>query len=406
MPTAAGWTTLITALIAIGAGWLLGLVELLVLGAALVTAVAAALVVMGTGRSLPSVERTALPRALSMQPDDPTSPGRRAARTASAGERLVVELEISNRSRRPTVAVVISDHLGGVRTCAVATDRLRARQSVTVRRIGPILERGVHEIGPVTSERVDLLGLARTRRPVRGADRLVVVPRTVELTAPSIDRGPFGRQVTQRLHLLEPGDFRGLRNYVPGDEIRDIHWPSSAKRGTVQIRERERAQLERFIVILDVHHQPDPVAFEFAVSAAASLVITAESAGLVTRLASSDGLDLRDRPLSRIALEFLASIESARVGPIRLERDPGDGLGAMVIITATPDTAVWRHSERLLDPSLIRVGIFTGDGADAGSGPRANQLNIPAASLHRLARGWSSLMGTDDPHDAAGSAHR
>lgn len=96
--------------------------------------------------------------------------------------------------------------------------------------------RGKHEIGPATVVVTDVLGLvARTSRVENRGTLLVFPPirrlapgARTELLAASgaVDPRPSGRDT-----------FEGLREYVPGDPLRDVHWKSSAKRGSLVVQE-------------------------------------------------------------------------------------------------------------------------------------------------------------------------
>ena len=120
--------------------------------------------------------------------------------------------------------------------------------------------------------------------------------------------------------------------------------------------------------------------------AAGSLVISSDRAGLTTRFVSGGGIDLRGPDVAAHTLHALAPMD---VGPSldEIERDPSEGLGLVIVVTSSPATDAWRHTDRITDPTLTRVGVFT----DAAANSR---LSIDASSVTSFRQGWHRLAGT------------
>ncbi len=77
-----------------------------------------------------------------------------------------------------------------------------------------------------------------------------------------------------------------------GDDLRRVHWPSTARRDELTVRQDERHQQGRTTVLLDVRRAVHTdVSFERAVSAAASLLVAATVRGDEVRLVATDGTD-------------------------------------------------------------------------------------------------------------------
>jgi uncharacterized protein (DUF58 family) len=141
--------------------------------------------------------------------------------------------------------------------------------------------RGVIGIGPATTVRDDPLGLLRRTVAWTGVTELIVHPVTVRLASPS----------DGLLHDLDgrsggdasPSDFafHTLRDYVPGDDRRHIHWRSSAKAGSLvpggkfMVRQFLETRRTHLLVVVDgnagAYREPDD--FETAVSAGASVAM-------------------------------------------------------------------------------------------------------------------------------------
>ena len=111
--------------------------------------------------------------------------------------------------------------------------------------------RGVIDLGPVTIEAGDPLGLIRRRRILAGARKLSIHPRTVALP-------PFEAGLERDLEG-DPGpgivdddlEFHALRPYAPGDDMKRVHWLSTARAGTLMVRQYEPTLRTRTELILD-----------------------------------------------------------------------------------------------------------------------------------------------------------
>lgn len=95
-------------------------------------------------------------------------------------------------------------------------------------------ERGEHSLGPVTVVATDAFGLHARETEIRSTETTLVFPRVRRL-------GPVGRRSLGRLQEYSRTDRRGefeeLREYVPGDPLRDIHWKTTAKRDELVVTE-------------------------------------------------------------------------------------------------------------------------------------------------------------------------
>jgi uncharacterized protein (DUF58 family) len=129
----------------------------------------------------------------------------------------------------------------------------------------------------------------------------------------------------------ERGDFRSLRPYRPGDDPRDVHWRTTARRGEPIMREYDRDTAETYWIVLD-DVAGDDVAFEIAVELAAALVARAADAG--ERVGCQIGparIPARtDRIAFEAALDALARVERATSGAPALPAPAGD----CVMVTA------------------------------------------------------------------------
>jgi hypothetical protein len=141
----------------------------------------------------------------------------------------------------------------------------------------PTRRRGIIAVGPVRTVRSDPIGLVRKERVWEKPIDLFVHPRT--LSIPSMSTG-FIRDLeghpTRNL-TTDDVSFHALREYVPGDERRRIHWKSTAKTGTFMVRQFEESRRSHLMVALSLFggDYASDDEFEMAVSVAGSLGIRA-----------------------------------------------------------------------------------------------------------------------------------
>jgi uncharacterized protein (DUF58 family) len=157
----------------------------------------------------------------------------------------------------------------------------------------PTPQRGRMPVGPLKLLRMDPFGLARNSLTTGETVTLWVHPRT----HPALARtGGFPRhhhEGTSNENLRGSLDLRELREYQPGDEVRDIHWKATARTGQLMVKQSIDPDQPRLTVLLDTRRNTLPApAFEEAVDVAASLLRAAALAGHHSRLLTSCGTDL------------------------------------------------------------------------------------------------------------------
>jgi len=141
----------------------------------------------------------------------------------------------------------------------------------------PDLPRGVHAVGPVVFERTDPVGVVSRRSESGETLALYVGPAVTDL---DVFAGGLANDLdgaaSQRLSMSDLA-FHALREYVPGDDLRHVHWRSSAKAGELLVRQFHESRRGHVTVLVDRARSsyPDPHDFELAVSAATSIALRA-----------------------------------------------------------------------------------------------------------------------------------
>ncbi|PWG64431.1 DUF58 domain-containing protein [Bifidobacterium callitrichidarum] len=193
-------------------------------------------------------------------------------RRVTVGDMVSVLVDIDNKGRTPTTNARGDLPIGDAHerfTIPMLAPGQAKQTDVEFRTVS----RAILPIGPLRIRKGDPFGLIRHEKEL--AERLTVFihPKTVRLNTLSsgvprdLEGQPSGQIVDDDL------DFYGLREYEPGDDVRNVHWLSSAKTGTLMIRQYEATRRTDTSVTMSVN--PDDYAtsqeFEMAVSIHASI---------------------------------------------------------------------------------------------------------------------------------------
>lgn len=194
---------------------------------------------------------------------------------------------INNRVT-PTGIVEALDSIGG-QPVEVLIPPVPPRRDVTVSYRFVPLKRGELKLGPVTLERRDPWGLFVRRATASATMTVLVHPRVLPVDI-SLAGNRIGQEGgTADRDILGSNQFHTLREYVIGDELRQIHWRSSARVGKLMVKQLVDNPLPRALVILDNDSRSydRPEDFEHAVDAAASIGTAIVQAGLPVSLRST-----------------------------------------------------------------------------------------------------------------------
>ncbi|MBO0715573.1 MAG: DUF58 domain-containing protein, partial [Acidimicrobiales bacterium] len=181
---------------------------------------------------------------------------------------------------------------GGRRATSFLIGPLRPSERATARYRLTAERRGVFEVGPLELELRDPFGLAERRVIAAARNRLVVFPRVEPVLLGSGQGDDDLRVDPPGASLLgRHGDeLYSLRPYAVGDDLRRVHWPSTAHRDELMIRQDHRPGQGGLTVLLDLRRQVHTGASaERAISVAASVAVAASRAGQSLRLVTTEG---------------------------------------------------------------------------------------------------------------------
>ncbi|WP_103352470.1 DUF58 domain-containing protein [Amycolatopsis sp. CA-128772] len=318
-----------------------------------------------------------------------------------------VQLELWRSGRLPAGEILLEDGVPyalGSRPRFVV-ERLPHDRRVALRYpLQPVL-RGIQQVGPLRATITDPFGLCEFERELIGHSRLVVVPRVVSLWGlPSGAGIGVGDDGTVRLHAGQGEADVIVRQYRQGDDLRKVHWRSTARRDEIMVRVEERPWRGGTTVLLDhraaAHHGAGPAAsLEWAVSFAASAALHLRRSGHRVRLVSEHGATLADTPgdggdhYDHVVLDALAALQPAHQRDITLAGDPAEGQELIAVLGTVSTEAV--HELTQFRPRGIRSLAVLLDTPTWSAGVTAPEQRAAAtedsAALLRAA-GWGVVI--------------
>jgi uncharacterized protein (DUF58 family) len=205
-----------------------------------------------------------------------------------AGHTAQVTLRVENVSRLPTGLMLAEDTvpyaLGARPRYVLDTIERNGRRELTYSLRSDL--RGTFDIGPLQVRVADSFGLVELTHSLSGRTRFVVTPRVVPLARTVISRSWAGEgEGRSRLASTAGEDDVIPRAYRDGDELRRVHWRSTARYGELMVRREEQRWRNKATVLLDARascHRGSGAgsSFEAAVSAAASVGVHISQEGL------------------------------------------------------------------------------------------------------------------------------
>jgi uncharacterized protein (DUF58 family) len=384
MPTTRGWA-------AIGAA--LALVVLwTAFGEDLLLAIAVFLAVAVLGGSL--YVKLAAPRLMLQRTINPDQ--------LHDGERAIVDLRVE--SRRRVYRVALEDRVHGLGAASFVADRIASGESMAGRYEVLCRPRGVYKVGPAKVSIGDPMGFVESTSHFGGSGRLVVFPRVEELEGVPTGRGQDQTINTSRAAFWHSGgeDFFTLREYHQGDDLRKVHWPSSARRDELMIKQLEMPWQSRAFVILDPRVEPhaSSESFEQAVRGAASVLKHLFRSGYTPTIwaGSGNGTVVSNADAYHAAMEELAIIRPARSLDLRHMigrlRRSGMAGGVLVMVTGEPDDADLAAFQ-LLSQDFYRTVVLSVSEGDAGAVvgfARIGGLVVRATPQGSWAESWRNTM--------------
>ena len=283
------------------------------------------------------------------------------------GKDVHVDLRVSPSSRVPLPVVTAQEAVGrlGGHTIELRREGGAYLGAYTLRNV----VRGRHLFEPLRVSISDPWQLAESSLRINAREVLVVYPRIVELEGLFSHAGASLADGRRLLLRRQTGfDFHTVRHHVPGESLRRVHWPSTARTRTLMVKEFEDSSRDEVAVLLDgdaagvAGSAPDS-SFDAAVRAAGSILRAHVRGGHPAVLV----LNTREREVQSVtadgpewerALGVLAGAVPDAHTPASALLDSAAGPAArsleLVVVTSRLEPALVR---RLLDRALSRLPV-------------------------------------------------
>lgn len=315
-----------------------------------------------------------------------------------AGGSSRIQVTFGNRSRLPTPVLRVTDRLGTGRNAELELAPVSAGTQTAAGYRLPAERRGVLTVGPLRTITVDPFGLAERSRTVVEPIEVLVYPAIDEVPPPPRPPGDDQRLEDRKAnHLGRSSDeFFALRNYVVGDDLRRVHWPSTARLGEMVVRQDELPQQGRTTIVLDTRLTAATAAtFERMVSAAASLLMAARRRDDLVRLITTHGIDTGFIPsVGRdAALDELATVAQSDAGDLigtidALRRRSGSSVVGVFGAHEAGDQGVL-----LQQINATALVVFSDHPMPVGSGNQLrSRLAVSVGSNERFVDVWSRAI--------------
>ena len=324
---------------------------------------------------------------------------------ATLGDEVIESFRVSNSGALPVLWVEVNDHSDVPGYEAGIVTGLGPREHREWKSRAVCNRRGLYRLGPLRVYTGDPFGIFRATKVLPDQATFLVYPPITEVPGLSL---PTGRQsgesrsLRRALHLTT--DAASVREYVPGDALHIIHWPTTARRGRLQTKEFDMEPGGSTWVVLDLDREAqageeDESTEEYSVKLAAALVYRLireqKSIGLITY--GEENRILRankgSQHMWRI-MEILAVVRAqgrAGIGEVLSEVTP-QIRGSMSLLVITPNTdpalvpILVNVSRRGIRPTVLHLVPQT-FGSDRNSGPLQQALGAAGLSYIEIERG-------------------
>ncbi|MEV0136554.1 DUF58 domain-containing protein [Dactylosporangium sp. NPDC050688] len=308
--------------------------------------------------------------------------------------RALIDLHTASRRTR---TLSVTDRISGpagVRIMGVPPIRVRGGVPARTGYELPTDRRGLLTVGPVRVARRDLFGLCGVDRAIGGTAQLLVRPRWHPLRGvpTGVSRSLDGVADTA---LHGSITFHTLREYQIGDDLRQVHWRTSARIGALMVREHIDTALPALLLLVDDRAESyvdDPSAVEEAIEAAASILVASGRDGLpvVLRLASGASAATSSVAAAGAGLDLLAQVQLVAgvdlPTTLRLHRaeQPGETL-VFVTGPATDLRAVLAVRNEYAQVVVVILGA-------TAAPPPAEVTVVLAATAAEFAHHWNGML--------------
>ncbi|HEV2902822.1 MAG TPA: DUF58 domain-containing protein [Gaiellaceae bacterium] len=210
------------------------------------------------------------------------------------GDDVVVRIELESDGGIVPATALLHEPVGrlGDQEVVVARDGRFLRAVYRLSRV----PRGRYRFTGARAIVEDPFGLAQRVQPFADASPLLVYPRLARLNVLFAERGLRAHGAGRILLRRSAGfELHSVREYQSGESLRRVHWPSTARRQQLMVKELEDAPRDEIVVVLDAEAghgsgPPGASSFDAQVRAAGSLLLAHARRGRNARLVVTSGM--------------------------------------------------------------------------------------------------------------------
>ena len=383
MPTTRGWALAGAGLGLIALWYVLGDRELLLAAVFLLGALLTALIYIRFHRPRARISR------------------RLGSAAVHDGDTVQVTLSVRNASRRKISNISLIDEVVSLGAARFEIAEVEGESTVTASYRVMCRPRGVYQVGPARGRSSDPLRIAEMATPDGPVDSLIVFPKVEVLKGFPVVRGQDPTLAAARPEHAQRGgeDFYTLREYQRGDDLRRVHWPTSAKTDQLMIRQLETPWQSRALVLLDVRAEvyESTQAFETAVSGAATVITHLVGAGFDADLwaGSPETIDASSYGAAMEKLALVQPDPSINLNAVGSKIRQKGGGGALVLVTGSADrTLVGLHQLLARDyPTTVLMGTSTTTPQTLSGLHRLGVVTVTVAPGEEWSPEWASEIG-------------
>src|SRR5579859_4200430 len=236
-----------------------------------------------------------------------------------AGQTVRVSLHIENVSRLPTGLLLAEDavpySLGSRPRFVLERIERGGRRVVDYPLRSDV--RGKFTVGPLKLRVADAFGLVELGRSFSTTNTLVVSPKIISLASTVIPGSWLGDgEGRSKVAASAENDDTGTRPYRDGDELRRVHWRSTARYGELMVRREEQQWRNHAVLLLDTRRSAHAgsgatSSFEAAVSAVASIGVHLAMQGFAGQLVTDTGAVSDGGAFEDVLLDTLAVVRAS-----------------------------------------------------------------------------------------------
>lgn len=304
------------------------------------------------------------------------------------GDDVPVDVVVRPRRRTPSgeLVEIALDDLAirrGARSVRLSVRPLRSGERTTAHYRVTLRQRGTLRFLPCEWRRSDPLGLFWFSRRLDNGSQVNVAPATVQLSADAVAKLNATRpRPTRGRRSTDPFSLRELRPHVSGEDLRRVHWATSAKRNMLMVRQPETMRADQttpIVLLFDARLSSHDNTLELALSIATTLVVALGEQFRATVLTSESVITTTT---VHETLLVLSGVQREPTGGLRTRghrgaRTDADEVGAPIaadIVVTGPLATEWNGTQTTL---ILRAGLAPLDSSAWGPGaPTREALGV------------------------------